>query len=545
MTERTKYTEYALDVIDHKITASKYVYLSCKRFLEWFERDDIEFRRDKVDKVVTFISRLKHYMGASTDKPFVLTNWQFFIIENLFGWYYRGTKKRVIKNAYIEVGRKAGKTTLLSAIALYALMADGESGAEVDCIANTRQQAKILFDTASYLAETLDPKHKYIKPFRDKIKFATTKSHIQVLSSDAKTLDGFNASLFVEDELHEAKDSRLYDVMKSSQGMRQNPLAVCITSAGFNKYSFCYQMRTTCIEILEGTKTDDTQFSAIYCLDEEDDWRDETVWAKAKPNVGITVSSEYLREQVTQAKNITALEVGKRKKNFGQWVDSEDIWISDDDINSVSDTINLSNFVDAVGYIGVDLSKVSDLTAVSLMIPYEGKFYFKNKYYLPETALEGNSNVSKYQQWVKDGYLTITKGRTTNYDYIINDIKKWNEVIPIQIVGYDAYNAKQWSNDMTNEGFNMKAFSQSLANFNFPTKELERLIKNGDVVIEENDLTKFCFKNVVIIEDHAENFKPTKETNQNKIDGVIAMIEALGVYLSEPIYNNDFIPLRT
>lgn len=545
MVERDKYTEYALDVVDDKITASRYVKMSCERFLEWFERDDIEFRRDKVDKVVTFIARLKHYMGASTDKPFVLTNWQFFIIENLFGWYYRGTKKRVIKNAYIEVGRKAGKTTLLSAIALYALMADGESGAEVDCIANTRQQAKILFDTASYLAETLDPKHKYIKPFRDKIKFATTKSHIQVLSSDAKTLDGFNASLFVEDELHEAKDSRLYDVMKSSQGMRQNPLAVCITSAGFNKYSFCYQMRRTCIEILEGTKTDDTQFSAIYCLDEEDDWKDETVWAKANPNVGITVSYDYLREQVTQATNNTALEVGVRTKNFGQWVDSEDIWISDDDINSVSNTINLNDFNDAVGYIGVDLSKVSDLTAVSLMIPYEGKFYFKNKYYLPETALEGNSNVSKYQQWVKDGYLTITKGRTTNYDYIINDIKKWNEVIPIQIVGYDAYNAKQWSNDMQNEGFVMKPFSQSLANFNFPTKELERLIKNGDVVIEENDLTKFCFKNVVIIEDHAENFKPTKETNQNKIDGVIAMIEALGVYLSEPIYNNDFIPLRT
>ena len=545
MVERTKYTEYALDVVNHQITASKYVFLSCKRFLEWFERDDIEFRTDKVDKVVTFISHLKHYMGASTDKPFILSDWQFFIIENLFGWYYRGTNKRVTKNAYIEVGRKAGKTTLLSAIALYALMADGENGAEVDCIANTRQQAKILFDTASYLAETLDPKHKYIKPFRDKIKFATTKSHIQVLSSDAKTLDGFNASLFVEDELHEAKDSRLYDVMKSSQGMRQNPLAVCITSAGFNKYSFCYQMRKTCIEILEGTKTDDTQFSAIYCLDDEDDWRDETVWAKANPNVGITVSYEYLREQVTQATNNTALEVGVRTKNFGQWVDSEDIWISDDDISNVSDKIYLSNFVDAVGYIGVDLSKVSDLTAVSLMIPYEGKFYFLVKYYLPETAMEGNSNVSKYQQWVKDGYLTITNGRTTNYDYIIDDIKKWNEIIPIQVVGYDAYNAKQWSNDMQNEGFVMKPFSQSLANFNFPTKELERLIKNGDVVIEDNDLTKFCFKNVVIIEDHAENFKPTKETNQNKIDGVIAMIEALGVYLSEPIYNNDFIPLRT
>lgn len=203
-------------MLNGEIIASVYVKLACERFMSWFDNPEFEFKTKKVDKVVSFISKLKHYTGKSNGKPFILTDWQYFIVENIYGWYYKGTNKRVIKNVYIEVGRKSGKTTLLSAIALYAMIADGENGSEVDCVANTKQQAKILFDTASNLADSLDKKHKYIKPFRDKIKFAATKSHIQVLSSDASTLDGFNAYLFVEDELHAAKDSKLYDVLKSS-----------------------------------------------------------------------------------------------------------------------------------------------------------------------------------------------------------------------------------------------------------------------------------------------------------------------------------------
>ena len=238
-----KYLNYAKQVLNGEIIASVYVKLACERFMSWFDNPEFEFKTKKVDKVVSFISKLKHYTGKSNGKPFILTDWQYFIVENIYGWYYKGTNKRVIKNVYIEVGRKSGKTTLLSAIALYAMIADGENGSEVDCVANTKQQAKILFDTASNLADSLDGKHKYIKPYRDKIKFAATKSHIQVLSSDASTLDGFNAYLFVEDELHAAKDSKLYDVLKSSQGMRNNPLAICITSAGFDKKFYLIKSR--------------------------------------------------------------------------------------------------------------------------------------------------------------------------------------------------------------------------------------------------------------------------------------------------------------
>lgn len=540
----SKYTEYAESVLNGDIVTSIYVKLACKRFLDWFNNPEYEFKEKKVDKVVSFISKLKHYTGKSNGKPFLLTDWQYFIVENIYGWYYRGTNKRVIKNVYIEVGRKSGKTTLLSAIALYAMIADGENGSEVDCVANTKQQAKILFDTASNLADSLDSKHKYIKPYRDKIKFAATKSHIQVLSSDASTLDGFNAYLFVEDELHAAKDSKLYDVLKSSQGMRNNPLAICITSAGFDKFGFCYQMRKTCIEILFGKKEDNSQFSAIYSIDEDDDWQDPNVWKKSNPNLGITVTEEYLQDQVTQAKNNPSLEIGVRTKNFGEWVSTQDIWINNDLLLKNTDTVKLDDFKNETAYVGVDLAAVSDLTAVSIMIPKDGKVYFKNRFYLPYSSLSNNSNAELYKDWYNKGLLTITDGNVTDYDYILQDLLKANQKVFIGKVAYDAYNATQWAIDATSEGLPLEPFGQSLGNFNRPTKELERLIRSGKVVIDNNEITRYCFSNVILKHDYCENIKPTKATNQNKIDGVIAMIQALGIYLNEPCYTNEFFSVK-
>lgn len=542
----TKYTEYAEKVLSGEITASVYIKLACQRFLDWLERDDLEFRPKKVDHVVKFISKLKHYTGKSNGQSFILTDWQFFIVENIFGWYYKGTDKRVIRNAYIEVGRKSGKTTLLAAIALYCLMADGEAGAECDCVANSRKQASILFETAKNLADSLDPAHKYIKPFRNNINFDMTKSSIQVLSSDADNLDGFNSSLFVEDELHAAPNSKLYDVLKSSQGMRSNPLAICITSAGFNRFSFCYSMRTTCIEILHDKKTDDSQFSAIYSIDEGDDWTDPSVWKKSNPNLDITVTSEYLQEQVIQAKNNPSLEIGVRTKNFGEWCSTQDVWIDNDTLlkNTGNDTIQVEQFRDCTAYIGIDLAAVSDLTAVSLMIPYEGKLYFFTHYYLPYSALSDNSNAEMYKDWKRKGLLSVTPGNVTDYDYILQDILKWNDVVYIAKIAYDSYNATQFAIDATSQGLPMEPFGQSLGNFNRPTKELERQLKAGRVVMENNEITRFCFSNVVLKHDYCENVKPIKLTNQNKIDGVIAMIEALGVYLQEPQYTSEFIPMN-
>ena len=538
MTISEKYTKYPKDVITGKIIACNYVVLACRRFFDFLNRDDIIFREKRVGKVVKFISNLKHYTGKSNGKRFILSDWQLFIVANIFGFYWKNSGKRVTRNVYLEVGRKNGKSALISAISLYCLMADGENGSEVDCVASTRQQGHILFDMAANFAKTIDPKSRYLKSFRDKIKFAATNSVVQVLSADSGTLDGFNSYLFVVDELHAQKDSKLYDVLKSSQGMRQNPLAITITSAGFNLHSFCYHQRTTAVEILNGIKKDDSQFTLIYCLDDGDDWRNPDCWKKANPNLDITVERDFLREQVTAAQNNSTLEVSVKTKNFGIWCQSQDIWISNDLLLKSTQKLNLNDFKNSIGYCGVDLASVSDLTALSLMVYRNEKYYFKTWYYLPMSALSDNSNAELYKDWKRKKLLTITDGNVTDYDYILRDILKINQTVPIEKIAYDSYNSTQWAISATAEGLPLEPFSQALWNFNKPTKELERLIKSGKVVIDDNEITRYCFGNVTLKFDHNDNCKPIKTEAQKKIDGTISMVESLGIYLQTPHYDN-------
>lgn len=531
-----KYWKYPKEVVEGNIIAGKYIIQACQRFMSWFEK--YEFRPDKVDRVVNFISKLRHNTGKHNGKPFELLPYQYWIVCNIFGFYYPGTERRVINYVYCELARKQGKTALAAAICLYMLVADGENGSEVEMVANSAKQAKICFDMSSNYLSTIDKKGKYFRRYRDRIHFDKTNSFLQILSSDAGGNDGYNSYCFVLDECHEQPDSRLWDVMCSSQGMRENSLAIIITTAGFNMYGFCYNYRQTCLDILSGVKEDDSQFTAIFTLDDEDDWSDPKNWIKANPSLGHTVSYEYLEQQVKKAKNNSTLEVGTRTKNFNQWVSSQDIWIPNDLLLDSTTEVNLEDFPEATCYIGVDLASVSDLTAVSVLVPFEGYYYFKNYYYLPQSALYDNSNAELYKDWRRKGYLTITDGNVTDYDYVLRDIMKVNEKVFIDKIAYDSYNATQWAISATTEGLPLEPFSQALWHFNRCTKEFERLMKLGKVKLDNNEITRWCFSNVTLKYDHNDNVKPVKGSDQLKIDGTIAILQALGVFLETPQYSN-------
>lgn len=532
-----KYKQYATDVLNGNIIACTYIKQACKRYLDFFDKYD--FIPEKCDKVINFISKLKHYTGSHNGKPFKLLPYQEWIVYAIFGFYHKGTNRRVTNYVYLELARKNGKTAFSMAIQLYMLIADGESGSEVELVANSAKQAKIGFTMASNFLASIDPKGKYFKRYRDSIKFDKTKSILQVLSSDAGGNDGYNSYCFNLDECHEQPDSRLWDVMVSSQGMRQNPLAIITTTAGFNLFGFCYPYRQTCLNILSGLADNDAQFAAIYTLDENDNWTDSNNWIKANPSLGVTVKSDYLEQQIKNAQANTSLEVGIRTKNFNQWLSSSDVWISNDLLLNSSQTLTLEDYKDSFGYIGVDLSTVSDMSAVSLMIPLEDKFYFKTWYYLPQSALDSsNSNCELYKQWNREGFLNITSGNVIDYDYILSDILKTSKTVMINKVAYDSYNATQWAINATQEGLQLEPFSQALWSFNKPTKEFERLLKTGKIVIDNNPITRWCFANVSLKYDHNDNIKPVKTEQQKKIDGVIAMIQALGIYLEVPHYDN-------
>lgn len=542
MTKTEEHKRYANDVVAGNIVTCNYIKMACNRYLNFF--DKYEYREDKVEKVINFISKLKHFTGKHNGKPFILQPFQIWIISAIFG-FYREDGRRLCNTAYIEVSRKSGKTAFAAAIALYMMVADGESNAEVDFLANNSRQASIAFDMASNFLASIDPKGKYFNRYRSKIKFDKAKSFIQVLSSDASGLDGFNPHLAVLDEIHEYRDSKLYDVMISGQGARSNPLILCISTAGFNKFLFAYPYRKSCIEVISGAKEDDSFFGAFYTLDEEDDWKNENVWKKACPNLDVTVNKDYLQRQITSAKNTPALEVSVKTKNLNVWCDSFDVWISNDLLLSSSKKFEIKDFeTETLCWIGVDLSAVSDMTAVSIMIPFEDKFYFKTYYYLPESVLLTSPNAEKYRLWHKQGYLNLTSGNVVDYDYIIKDIEKISEHLLIDKIAYDAYNSTQWAISMTELGFPITPYSQALWNFNKPTKTLERLIKMEKVVIDENPITRWCFANVTLKEDHNENIKPVKgEGKHNKIDGVISMIQALGIYLEQPQYSNEILTI--
>ena len=536
-----KYWRYALDVLDGKITACKYIKQACERYLSFFDKYD--FKPTKCDRVINFISHIKHYNSSFAKKPFILMPWQEFVVFNIFGFYYPNSNKRVTSKVYIEVARKNGKTAFLMAIMLYLMIADNESGAECDIVANCAKQAGIGFEMAKKFVSSLDAKGKYFKKYRDKIKFEKQSAFFQVLASDASRLDGLNSYAFVLDECHEQKDSKIWDVMVSSQGMRENALGIITTTAGFNLFGFCYNYRSLCLEILAGVKENDRQFTVIYTLDEGDDYTDEKNWIKANPSLGVTVKSEYLQEHVLNAKNNKSLEHGVLTKQFNMWVSSADKWLPYDLLLESSKKINIEDFKDETCYVGVDLASVSDLTAVSAMWVKDDIYYFKTWCYIPEYTLYNSVNSELYKLWKRQGYLITTPGNTTDYDYITRDLMKLNEICPIEKIAYDSYNSSQWAIQCTELGLPLIPFQQSLWNFNSSTKEFERLIKNKQVVIDYNPITLWCFQNLELKFDHNDNCKPIKagglKSSESKIDNVIAMLEALGQYLKTPHYNNE------
>ena len=676
-----KYTQYADDILSGKIPSCKYVKMACERYLSWFEKDDRYFDAEAVEKVITFISKLKHFTGKYNNQPFLLEPWQKFIIYNLFGWKKRKDNLRLIRNFYLELGRKNGKaldistkiptpngyttmgdlkvgdevfdkdgnitkvtfvtpikynhkcyevtfsdgekiiadeehnwlvgrwhknnfhvettkdiidkgydvvtvplvngkgvmeivairavksvpvrcitvdspshtylcgekmtvthnTSLVAAIFLYLLICDGEANPSLILSANSFRQSQIMYSMCSNYLRSIDKKGKYFRRYRDRILFPKNDGKIQTVASEPQKLDGENCSAFACDELHEAVDSKMWDVLATSCGSRDQSLGVAVTTAGFNKNGYCYQFRKSNIEVLEGKKTDDTLFCLIYTLDDEDDWCDESNWIKANPNLNISVKEEFIEQQVNQAQNNPTQEVSVRTKLLNQWLDSSSSWIPMSFVDKSFAKVELEEFRDEYCYVGVDLGSVSDLTAVSVMIPKDDKIYVKNWAFVPEAAMDGTPNSMRYRQCRNQGDLIVTDGNVCDYDRIIKLLEDIQEVCPIRKIAYDQWNATQWAIEMTEKGFPLLPFSQSISSMNRPIKELQRLFLQGKIILDNNQVTRFCLGNCVAVIDNHENVALGKESYEQKIDVAVAMADAVGAYLSENHYDGSLI----
>lgn len=536
----TAYERYIEDVLSGKQVVCEYVRQAVNRYCSMQKNPNFYFDREQVETVIEYFSILKHSVGKHSGKPFKLEDWQAFIVAGMYGFHWVETHERVVTSVYIEMARKQGKTAFAAGLCLYHLTADGENGAEVYLAANSKEQAKIAFTMCKNFSKGIDPEEDFLQPFRDYINFDATLSTLKVLAADATKLDGPNPSMFLLDEYHAAKDTSLKDVLQSGQGMRENPMQIIITTAGFDKLSPCYEMRTMCTEVLSGVKEDYSLFAMIFTLDETDDWKNPNVWIKSNPNLGVTVKPKYIQDQITKATNSPSEEVGVKTKNINLWCDSEKVWIPDKYILNATKDVNLDDYKGYDCFCGVDLSATSDLTCCAFLVPDGDSIVVKVKYYLPASALEEKRFKELYKDWERRGDITITAGNVTDYDYILNDILDVSQTLNICSIGYDKWNATQFVINAEEKGLPMTEYSQTLGNFNKPTKEIERLLLSGRVTLDNNIVNRHCFRNVVLARDRNGNTKPTKQYEEKKIDGVIAILEALGMMFDAPRYGDFY-----
>lgn len=533
------YIKYAYDIIEGREVAGKLIILACKRFLSWFDRDDLIFNYDDVDAKIRFVSKFKLTEDPFTGKPFNLLPYQQWIFANIFGFFYKGTDNRVIRNVLLLMARKQGKTQLAAGLLLSALVMDKQISVTGYTIANSSEQAGLAFKAISDLCSTVDPKQKVFQRGKARviknIEIPATKSRIRVLSSDTSKLDGLNPQIFIQDEGHAAKTDDIWGVMTTGQDARHNPLAISISTAGFlvgEEYPLYAQWRA-CKNILEGCVDDDSWFSALYQIDEDDDWKDPTVWKKACPSLGITIPESAIKSKLNNVISNPSMEVQFKTKQLNIWCQSETTWISNEKIKEVTGRVDYDMFdpEEDVCIIGVDLAERSDLCTVTLLVHKDDIFYFKAYPFICRDAYENSKNKDLYRQWVRQGYLILVDEESIDINWVVKYIQEIENHIPIAVCAYDPYHANQLKIECKKEGIRMRPVRQGLSSFAEPTSVLEHLILTKQCVIDDNPVIRWCFSNVLIKTDENENKKPVKSGQNNKIDIVVAMIQSVKLWM--------------
>ena len=533
----TGYDQYIDDVESGVIVTNNYIKLAVQRFRDFRNRDDIYFDAEKVQSVIDFIQLIKLFEGVKAHQNFNLENWQKFVIANIYGFFWVENDKRVTRDVFLFMARKSGKSSFAAGIAINQILNDNESAPSVIFAGNSTFQAHQIFEKSQQFSLSLDPKGKYLKVYRNEIRCKQNVGKLKIVSTDVKSIEGGNASCYILDEYHQASDNNVLNSLKLSQGARLNPLGIIITTAGSNLNSPCKKLYDTSCEILTNQKQDDSVFSMLFQLDEGDKWDDPEMLIKSNPNMNVSVEKVTLINQILKAKNNSSDESEVKTKVLNLWVSSSDVWLTHSLLLKNSQNINIDDFKGQKCWVGVDLSSVSDLTSVSIMWMKDDKYYFKTKYYLPQSALEEHQQKEYYKKVFNQGDLCITAGNVTDYTYITTDLLKLKQVCNVMAVFYDSWNSTQWAIDATEKGLNLQVYSQKLANFNRPTKFFELLIKSDKIILDNNELTRFCFGNVMLIFDQNENCKPGKANNKSKIDGCISILQALGGQLQQPSIN--------
>lgn len=539
-----KARKYEEDVLSGQIPACTYVKQAIRRQREdlkrWSGKDSLfYFDQAEGNRVCKFIELLPHTKGALRGQKIKLEPWQCWILTTIFGWRRRSDNRRRFGRVYIEVPRGNGKSSLSSGVALYCLLADREPGAEVYSFATTRDQAGIVFGDAKQMAMMCEPLRKKfgLEVLAKALFVPGTNSTFQAKSAEGSTLDGLNTHFACIDELHAHKTRAVYDVVETSIGKRLNPILWVITTAGFDTAGICYEVRTMVREVLARTVEDETQFGIIYTIDEGDDWKTEAALIKANPNWGVSVMPKMVLPLQLKAITLASAANNFKTKHLDVWCQAGAAWMDMTAWHKGECSIDLDDFEGRPCVIGLDLGAKNDLTAKVYVFKTEGddgrpRYQVFSRLYLPQTAID-KGTVSQYSGWADTGVIQVTGGAMTDLTRIEEELREDLSRFDVQAIAYDPWQATQLANDLSEDGAPMVEYRNTVQNVSEPMKWLEALVQDGRLDHDGNPCMTWMMGNVVAKVDAKDNIFPRKERYESKIDGPVALIYALAMYLSD------------
>jgi phage terminase large subunit-like protein len=484
-------------------------------------------------RAVDFFSRVlthpddSHFTRAGA--PLSLQPWQADYIATLFGWKRKDGSRRYTES-FVALPRKNGKSTLAAGIILYSMVADGRTAGQFYTAAETRDQASLIYRMAERMVRQSPLLSKRLKPIASTrtITFQQRGSFMRSIPSEAGPVHGTKPATVIFDEVHTQKNRDLYDALRTGQGATPNPLFISITTAGHDRHSICYELWNTARKVRDGQ--DNPYFlPCLYELQEGADWKDESTWAACNPNLGVSISLDFLREECQRAKDSYAYENTFRNLYLNEWTEQAVRWIQMDKWHLGDEA--LPDLTGEPCWVGVDLSTTRDITALVAAFPRpDGGFYLLCRFWVPTENGRKRERMDgvPYLQWAKQGFVTLTDGDAIDQGAIRNAVNELASVYQIQEVSIDPWNAMPLLQALQGDGINAVEHRQGFASMANPTKEFDRLIVDGKIQHGNNPVLTWMAGNATVEIDAAENMKPSKKKSTERIDGIVAAVMAVG-----------------
>jgi len=564
-------------VVNGSTIAGPHVRAACRRHIDDLKHGSargLVWDLDEAKHRIAFYYEVLRLAGGKFEgKPFKLQPWQEFIVGSLFGWKDRNGNRR-FQTAYVETGKGSGKSPLAAGIGIMGITIDGEERSEVYAAATKKDQAMVLFRDAVAMVDMSPELDWRIQRSGSKGKewnlaYHDTHSFFRPISADDGQ-SGPRPHMGLLDEIHEHRDNTVVEMIRAGTKGRENPLIFMITNSGKDKKTVCWEYHQYGVDVVNGAKPDDSFFAYICALDEDDDpfdigydhdpdnpdalnkflkgFKPPACWYKANPTLGVTIQPDYLLKQVTQAKGMPSKEAVVKRLNFCMWIEGHSPAIGYHVWKSAGKDYTAEDLKGRRCYGGLDLGSTQDLTSLQLLfepLPDEDEWLVLSYFWLPEVGLSEKSEKDRvpYTKWRDEGYLETSPGKAVSRLHVLHRISQLQDYFEIISIGYDRWRIEDLIQLADDESLTLPELvphGQGYQSMSPAVDEFETKLLNGVLRHNKNPVMTNCAANAVWDEDPAGNRKPNKKKATGRIDGIVALLQAvtpsIGVKPKKSVY---------